>query len=198
MFKADVGLRSFQDLNIFFISSSGVQIALAALVAMLFFKSLIFGWHASDFFLLLMLVSSRSLFEWFLHRYIWHAHPLPIVGLRLGTFVSRMHADHHKNPCDVKSALFGARAHFLAATFGAIFWVSVLGPARGLTVAAAFVLMTLCYEWFHLLAHSGVLCDGYWLRRLSDHHKRHHRDGAGARQAFGVSSMFADKLFKTL
>jgi sterol desaturase/sphingolipid hydroxylase (fatty acid hydroxylase superfamily) len=132
-----------------------------------------------------------TLFEYWLHRVVFHFEPEKGIGARLHWII---HGVHHDHPNDPKRLVMPPAVSVpLAAIMFGLF-VVVLGLSAAYMFTAAFLAGYLVYDMLHYYLHhhrprSAV---GRWLREL---HMRHHfqDDHVG----YGISAPWWDHVFGT-
>lgn len=189
----------FQSLNaaiLYLASQKGPLCAFFLFSLAAVFKSVFFSWSPSDFYLIGFFWLFRGVIEWAVHNYIHHANPLPIVGIRLYTSVYRMHIDHHINPHDLDSLLFGAAPVFFGSAM--VFFLSSLltfDLGIALTVTLSSILVLVSYEYVHFLSHVSVDGGGEVYSKIVRNHRLHHNSNPN--KYMGVSSRLGDFIFGT-
>jgi sterol desaturase/sphingolipid hydroxylase (fatty acid hydroxylase superfamily) len=140
--------------------------------------------------LILLGVAFWTLFEYFMHRVVFHLKLKSQLGQKL---VFLMHGNHHVDPSDsyrnlmpplVSVALLGA--------FWALFLV-LLGPA-GSVVFIGFAVGYVTYDSVHYACHQYPM-RGPLLGRMRQHHSRHHYSGQEGNYA--ITAIFWDRVFGT-
>jgi sterol desaturase/sphingolipid hydroxylase (fatty acid hydroxylase superfamily) len=134
---------------------------------------------------------SWSLFEYSLHRFVFHWAPKSEWGRR---FVFIMHGNHHEDPQDPTRLVMPPAGGILIATPLFFLFRAVLGIELGEWFFAAFIVGYLCYDYTHFSVHffrprTGL---GRWIKR---YHMHHHFSTPDAR--WGVSSPLWDYVFGT-
>lgn len=153
------------------------------------------GWRWYDGVVVLLFVVGRSVVEWCIHAYIMHAAPLPVLGWRLKNPIYHMHIKHHKHPNDLNGLFFKGRSVFALLSISYVVLLPFSFHVANLFVFC-FALGLLFYEVFHMLSHSDVQLSNKKIMSVVMNHRHHHE--RSARNYFGVSSLLADKFFKTL
>jgi sterol desaturase/sphingolipid hydroxylase (fatty acid hydroxylase superfamily) len=130
-----------------------------------------------------------TLFEYFLHRFIFHFQPNGPFQQRL-QFV--MHGVHHQYPHDKSRLVMPVTVSIPLALLFLWAYLALLGDA-GWGFYGGFVAGYLGYDMMHYAIHHAKRFDAPLLRRIRQHHLAHHfRD---TRRGFGVSSPFWDRVF---
>jgi dihydroceramide fatty acyl 2-hydroxylase len=132
-----------------------------------------------------------TLFEYWLHRIVFHFEPEQGLGERLHWII---HGVHHDHPNDPKRLVMppAVSIPLAAFVFGAM--VLVLGTPTAYVVMAGFLAGYLVYDELHYYLHhhrpKSVLG-----RRLRELHMRHHfqDDTVG----YGISAPWWDRVFRT-
>jgi sterol desaturase/sphingolipid hydroxylase (fatty acid hydroxylase superfamily) len=150
----------------------------------------LFSWSTVP--LLAIGLCSWSVFEYVMHRFIFHYGARSRLGRK---FLYHAHASHHENP-KAKSQL--SASLILGLPIGAVYW-PLAWAATGSWVAAAWLFVGLAagffsYKWVHFQCHhrrSHVRL----LRYLRHYHLLHHYKTPGLR--FGVTTPLFDLVFGT-
>ena len=125
---------------------------------------------------------------WTFVEYLVHG----ILSHRFRTFVTPLHAGHHREPRNVFTSVLAWGP--LALLFLAVAsWVA--GVLLGAVYAAALLAGFLHYEWFHWRIHFRRPRTARQ-RRLRAHHLAHHL--RRSRAYHGVTTRFWDRVFGTL
>ena len=131
-----------------------------------------------------------TLFEYLIHRYIFHYEPKTRVGKRLHYII---HGVHHDYPNDGKRLVMPPSISVpLAILFYGVFLI-IFGRFAP-SAFARLVFGYVCYDMMHYAIHHFSMKHGAWLW-LKQYHLRHHYrdDHAG----FGISSPLWDYVFRT-
>jgi sterol desaturase/sphingolipid hydroxylase (fatty acid hydroxylase superfamily) len=131
-----------------------------------------------------------TLFEYLIHRYIFHYEPKTRVGKRLHYIV---HGVHHDYPNDARRLVMPPSISVpLAFLFYGVFLL-IFGRLTP-SVFAGLVFGYVCYDMLHYATHHFAMKRGLWLW-LKQYHLRHHYrdDHAG----YGISSPLWDYVFRT-
>src|SRR6185503_3472755 len=150
----------------------------------------LFSWSTIP--LLIIGLFSWSLFEYVMHRFIFHYDARSRLGRK---FLYVAHVSHHENP--VGKSQFSASL-ILGLPIGAVYW-PLAWAVTGSWVAASWMFIGLAagffsYKWVHFQCHhrrSRLRL----LRYLRHYHLLHHHKTPGLR--FGVTSPFFDLVFGT-
>lgn len=131
-----------------------------------------------------------SLFEYLMHRYVFHYEPKSAWGKQLHFII---HGVHHDYPSDASRLVMPPAVSIpIAVVMYFVFWIAFgrFAPA----LSAGFAFGYVCYDSIHYATHHisarrGLL---FWLKQ---YHLRHHYkdDHAG----YGVSSPLWDYVFGT-
>lgn len=146
-------------------------------------------WEMVLFFMLGFLV--WSLAEYLLHRYVFH---FVRENRIIRAFHYAMHGYHHKVPHDDKHLFMPPVPAFVLLTlFFGIFYL-FLGQNTWFFLPG-FEIGYLMYSMIHYVIHRKVPKNRF-LNKLWVHHATHHYKQSD--KAFGVSSMFWDRVFGTM
>jgi sterol desaturase/sphingolipid hydroxylase (fatty acid hydroxylase superfamily) len=132
-----------------------------------------------------------SLFEYLLHRYLFHLSERAFRGAGRLTYI--LHGVHHEYPNDARRTLmpFAPKVLFSIVFFG-IFYL-ILG-GKGPFFSAGFLMGYYVYSMMHYSIHRFKAPK--MLKSLWHHHHLHHH--LHDDKAFGVSSTLWDKVFHTM
>jgi sterol desaturase/sphingolipid hydroxylase (fatty acid hydroxylase superfamily) len=131
-----------------------------------------------------------TLFEYGMHRFIFHLRLRSAAGQRL---IFLLHGNHHRAPSDGDRNLMPPifSMPVLGACWG--LFLLLLGSA-GSVVFLGFAIGYVAYDLTHYACHQFTMA-GAVLGRLQRHHARHHyarRDGN-----YAITAIFWDRLFGT-
>lgn len=131
-----------------------------------------------------------TLFEYVLHRFVFHHIVENPIGQRIHFMIHGVHHAHPRDPDRLVMPLLVSLP--LGGLFFAFFhWA--LGPS-GLGMCAGFILGYLAYDGLHWAIHQRRL-DMPVLRSIRRHHWLHHGQED---RGFGVSSPIWDYVFRTM
>jgi dihydroceramide fatty acyl 2-hydroxylase len=132
-----------------------------------------------------------TLFEYWLHRLVFHWEPERGIGARLHFLI---HGVHHEHPNDPLRLVMPPSASLpLAALCIGAFWLVAGGPAW-LAVSAGFLAGYLVYDEMHYWLHHRVPRTRLG-KGLRERHMRHHfQDDT---RGFGISAPYWDTVFGT-
>ncbi len=132
-----------------------------------------------------------TLFEYWLHRIVFHFEPEDGVGARLHWIIHGVHHDHPNDPLRLVMPP-AVSVPLAAAVFGAMWLVAGGSYAPGLAAGfyAGYLLYDMLHYWLHHFVPSGRLG-----RSLRERHMRHHfQDDT---RGFGISAPYWDEVFRT-
>jgi dihydroceramide fatty acyl 2-hydroxylase len=132
-----------------------------------------------------------TLFEYWLHRLVFHFEPEHGIGARLHWMI---HGIHHEHPNDPLRLVMppAVSVPLAALVFGVLYLVFGERYAPGL--AAGFFMGYLVYDMLHYYLHHFVP-HGPLGRVLRERHMRHHfQDDT---RGFGISAPYWDEVFRT-
>jgi 4-hydroxysphinganine ceramide fatty acyl 2-hydroxylase len=131
-----------------------------------------------------------TLFEYLIHRYIFHYEPKSRLGKRLHYIV---HGVHHDYPNDARRLVMPPSISVPLAVLFYILFLLIFGHLAP-SVFAGLVFGYVCYDMLHYATHHFSMKRGLWLW-LKQYHLRHHYkdDDVG----FGISSPLWDFVFGT-
>jgi dihydroceramide fatty acyl 2-hydroxylase len=132
-----------------------------------------------------------TLFEYWLHRVVFHFEPEKGLGARLHWII---HGIHHEHPNDPLRLVMPPSVSLPlgAAVFGAIYLVFGVRYAPGL--GAGFFAGYLAYDMTHYYVHH-FRPRGRVGRMLRERHMRHHFQDET--KGFGISAPYWDEIFRT-
>jgi sterol desaturase/sphingolipid hydroxylase (fatty acid hydroxylase superfamily) len=132
-----------------------------------------------------------TLFEYWLHRLVFHFEPEAGIGARLHWII---HGVHHDHPNDPKRLVMPPSVSVPLALIMFGLFVLVLGTPEAYMFMAAFLASYLFYDELHYYLHHGRPTT--WAgRKLRELHMRHHfqDDTIG----YGISAPWWDNVFGT-
>jgi dihydroceramide fatty acyl 2-hydroxylase len=132
-----------------------------------------------------------TLFEYWLHRLVFHFEPEDGVGARLHWIIHGVHHDHPNDPMRLVMPP-AVSVPLGAGVFGVLYLIFGARYAPGL--GAGFFLGYLVYDMMHYYLHH-FRPHGRVGRMLRERHMRHHfQDDT---RGFGISAPYWDEVFKT-
>lgn len=131
------------------------------------------------------------LFEYLVHRFVFHYQPRSTWGKRMHYIIHGIHHDYPNDPYRlVMPPAVSLPVTFL---FGGLFYVTLGNPTFP-PFFAGCLLGYLFYDISHYWFHHNAFKHGL-LKKLQKHHLQHHFKDPQSR--FGVSTMIGDIIFKT-
>lgn len=129
-----------------------------------------------------------SLFEYAMHRYLFHLELESRLGRRLGFL---MHGNHHADPSDPHRNLMPP---IISLTWASIIWIGfvLLLGRPGTVVFLGFIMGYVVYDSIHYACHQSR-SRSPMIRALRRHHLRHHH--SPVRGNYAITTIFWDKLF---
>jgi dihydroceramide fatty acyl 2-hydroxylase len=147
------------------------------------------GWDTAGLFCVGYCV--WTLFEYWLHRVVFHFEPEQGFGARLHWMIHGVHHDHPNDP--LRLVMPPAASIPLAVlVVGAMFLVA--GPVHAPAVAAGFLSGYRIYDEIHYALHHHTPKSRLG-RRLRELHMRHHFQDE--EKGFGISAPYWDVVFRT-
>jgi sterol desaturase/sphingolipid hydroxylase (fatty acid hydroxylase superfamily) len=133
-----------------------------------------------------------TLFEYWLHRLVFHFEPEKGLGARLHWMI---HGVHHDHPNDPLRLVMPPSVSVPLALL--LFWLYtvVFGFGAGLAFTAGFLAGYLAYDMLHYHVHHHQPRSALG-QRLRELHMRHHFQDAD--RGFGISAPYWDRVFGTL
>ena len=136
-------------------------------------------------------VLSWTLFEYILHRFLFHFYPDWKLQQRLQF---TMHGVHHQYPQDKDRLVMPITVSIpLSILLMGLFYL--LLDSRAWTFTSGFMLGYLIYDMIHYSVHFFTSFKQPWFLKLRQHHMDHHF--RNSQRGFGVSSPFWDRIFRT-
>ncbi len=132
-----------------------------------------------------------TLIEYVLHRFVFHYHPRSALGRRIH-FI--FHGVHHDYPNDAKRLVMPPSASIPLAVLFYLLFDALLPQHQLYAVFSGVVAGYLVYDMSHYAFHHASFKNPV-LRRLKQHHMRHHY--ADPTRGFGVSSGLWDAVFRS-
>jgi dihydroceramide fatty acyl 2-hydroxylase len=132
-----------------------------------------------------------TLFEYWLHRLVFHFEPDHGIGARLHWIIHGVHHDHPNDPLRLVMPP-SVSVPLAAAVFGIMYLIVGSTYAPGL--AAGFFTGYLVYDMTHYYLHH-FRPRGRLGRMLRERHMRHHFQDET--RGFGISAPYWDEVFKT-
>lgn len=132
-----------------------------------------------------------TLFEYWLHRLVFHFEPQRGIGARFHWIIHGVHHDHPNDP--LRLVMPPAVSVPLAALVFAVLQLA-FGSSRAPGVAVGFFAGYLLYDMIHYYVHH-FRPRGRVSRMLRERHMRHHfQDDT---RGFGISAPYWDEVFRT-
>jgi sterol desaturase/sphingolipid hydroxylase (fatty acid hydroxylase superfamily) len=132
-----------------------------------------------------------TLFEYWLHRVVFHFEPDNGVGARLHWMIHGVHHDHPNDP--LRLVMPPSVSVPLGALMQLLFY-AVLGWNASLAFGAGFFAGYLAYDMLHYALHHHVPKSAVG-KRLRELHMRHHFQDETV--GFGISAPYWDRVFGT-
>ena len=132
-----------------------------------------------------------TLFEYWLHRLVFHFEPEHGIGAKLHWMIHGVHHDHPNDPLRLVMPP-AASVPLAIIVVGTIFLAA--GSLHGLAVAAGFLAGYLIYDEVHYALHHHVPKSRLG-KRLRELHMRHHFQDD--EKGFGISAPYWDVVFRT-
>jgi dihydroceramide fatty acyl 2-hydroxylase len=132
-----------------------------------------------------------TLFEYWLHRLVFHFEPERGLGARMHWIIHGVHHDHPNDPLRLVMPP-SVSVPLGALLFGLIYLA--FGPSYGPSVGAGFFVGYLAYDMVHYYLHH-FRPRGRLGRMLRERHMRHHFQDET--RGFGISAPYWDDIFGT-
>jgi dihydroceramide fatty acyl 2-hydroxylase len=133
-----------------------------------------------------------TLFEYWLHRLVFHFEPEEGIGARLHWMIHGVHHDHPNDP--LRLVMPPAASVPLALVVIAVLWLA-LGPMHAPAVVGGFFVGYVIYDEMHYALHHHTPTSRLG-KRLRELHMRHHFQDD--ERGFGISAPYWDFIFRTV
>ena len=133
-----------------------------------------------------------TLFEYWLHRLVFHFEPEEGIGARLHWMIHGVHHDHPNDP--LRLVMPPAASIPLAVAVIAVLWLT-LGPMHAPAVVGGFFIGYVIYDEMHYALHHHTPKSRLG-KRLRELHMRHHFQDD--ERGFGISAPYWDFVFRTV
>jgi dihydroceramide fatty acyl 2-hydroxylase len=132
-----------------------------------------------------------TLFEYWLHRIVFHFEPEDGLGARMHWIIHGVHHDHPNDPMRLVMPP-AVSVPLAAAVFGVLYLI--FGSGYAPAIGAGFFTGYLIYDMMHYYLHH-FRPHGRLGRMLRERHMRHHfQDDT---RGFGISAPYWDEVFRT-
>ena len=132
-----------------------------------------------------------TLFEYWLHRIVFHFEPEVGIGARVHWMIHGVHHDHPNDP--LRLVMPPAASIPLAVLVVGGIWLAA-GSVHGPAIAAGFLIGYIVYDEIHYALHHHVPKSRLG-KRLRELHMRHHFQDD--EKGFGISAPYWDRAFGT-
>ena len=132
-----------------------------------------------------------TLFEYWLHRIVFHFEPEEGIGARVHWMIHGVHHDHPNDP--LRLVMPPAASVPLAVVVVAGIWLAA-GSVHGPAIAAGFLTGYIVYDEIHYALHHHNPSTRIG-KRLRELHMRHHFQDE--EKGFGISAPYWDMVFRT-
>jgi len=132
-----------------------------------------------------------TLFEYWLHRIVFHFEPEDGIGARVHWMIHGVHHDHPNDP--LRLVMPPAASIPLAILVVGGIWLAA-GSVHGPAIAAGFLIGYIIYDEIHYALHHHTPSTRLG-RRLRELHMRHHFQDD--EKGFGISAPYWDMVFRT-
>jgi hypothetical protein len=180
-----------------FVRHPSPRILLAALGTALGLRIAVGGWSWFDLVPPALLLALWPLQEWLIHVVVLHWKPRRLFGRSWDFAVPRKHRAHHAAPTDLALVFIPLHSYVYSLPLLVLLGFA-LAPSTplALTGIAAYLALSLHYEWVHFLVHTRWRPRTAAYRALWLHHRLHHYKNEG--YWFGVTRRRADRWLGTL
>jgi dihydroceramide fatty acyl 2-hydroxylase len=132
-----------------------------------------------------------TLFEYWLHRIVFHFEPEEGIGARVHWMIHGVHHDHPNDP--LRLVMPPAASIPLAVIVVGGMWLAA-GSVHGPAIAAGFLIGYIIYDEIHYALHHHTPSTRLG-KRLRELHMRHHFQDD--EKGFGISAPYWDMVFRT-
>jgi dihydroceramide fatty acyl 2-hydroxylase len=132
-----------------------------------------------------------TLFEYWLHRIVFHFEPEAGIGARMHWMIHGVHHDHPNDPMRLVMPP-AASVPLALVIIGVLF--ELLGPMHAPAVVGGFFIGYVVYDEMHYALHHHTPKTGLG-KRLRELHMRHHFQDD--ERGFGISAPYWDLVFRT-
>ena len=169
--------------------------SVAALLAAVLVEVVAFmtGWIEPVFTLILLGALLFYLSEYGMHRFAFHAPPVPWPWLR--KMQHRLHYDHHVEPNRLDLLFLPVWFLVPNLAIATALVALIFGAEPAMSALFGMMLAILHYEWVHYVAHIPYQPRTRFGRWLKQYHLRHHF--ISEKHWFGVSNPTLDHVFGT-
>ena len=179
-----------------FLRHPSPRILLTALALALALRVAVGGWSWRDLLPPALLLALWPLQEWLIHVVILHWKPRRLFGRSWDFAVPRKHRAHHAAPTDLALVFVPLHSYVYTLPLLALLgFVLAPGTELALTGIAAYLALSLHYEWVHFLVHTRWIPKTRAYRALWLNHRLHHYKNE--HYWFGVTRLRADQLLRT-
>jgi hypothetical protein len=179
-----------------FLRHPSPQILIGALALALGLRIAAGGWSRLDLVPPALLLAFWPLQEWLIHVVILHWKPRRVFGVTLDFRVPRKHRAHHAEPTNLELTFVPLHSYVYSLPLLVLFGFALAPSAPlALTGIAAYLALSLHYEWVHFLVHTRWIPKTRAYRTLWLNHRLHHYKNE--HYWFGVTRLRADQLLRT-
>ncbi|MBI2372359.1 MAG: sterol desaturase family protein [Deltaproteobacteria bacterium] len=166
-----------------------------ALVAALGARTIEAGWSLVDLAIASAVVALWPIEEWLIHVFVLHFRPKKVGRWTLDLPVAKTHRLHHESPWRVELVFIPLHVYLFIPGLAALAFAIAPTRAYALTYLVAFFVLSLHYEWVHLLVHTRYKPRSWLYARLWKNHRLHHFKN----EAFwyGVTMLSGDRILRT-
>jgi hypothetical protein len=149
-----------------------------------------------DAVVLAVLLAWWPLQEWLIHVHVLHFRPRKTRGGRVVDLaIARQHRRHHEDPLRLEILFIPWPALLGGIVFHVVAWPLLLPAPQALTTIAAYLTLTLHYEWVHFLCHTPYVPRSRIYRARWRNHRLHHFKNE--HYWMGVSMLLGDRILGT-
>ena len=167
---------------------------MAAVVVLVGFRAVVGGGAWTDLALIAVLVIIQPFVEWLIHVHVLHAPPRTFLGVTVDPGAD--HRAHHRRPHDL-TILFFSLPHVIGGqvAFALIFAAALRSVPLVLTGVTTVTVLSLYYEWNHLIAHTAYRPHTRYFRGIWRAHRLHHFKSE--HYWYGITNTIADRVLHT-
>ncbi len=153
------------------------------------------AWSLQDLWIVLGILAAWPFVEWLIHVFVLHFKPFDLFGRRIDPYVAAKHRRHHRDPWRLDILFIPLRSFVVSIPLTFLMWPALFDLPQAFTGIAFVMLMTLHYEWVHLLVHTRYVPKTSFYHRMWKNHRLHHCKNEN--YWMGVSTQLGDRVLGT-
>jgi hypothetical protein len=179
-----------------FIRKSGPVCAMVLVISGLIYTTFFYTLSIFDLFPIFLAIAGYGIFEWLVHKFLFHPEHMRLLNWTPHNLMSRMHNNHHQEPENYNIMFFSGPTVLAVAIIATLIVQTIFSDKTSFIFTTTFILMYLRYEWLHFLEHTNIKFSSGYMKRLYQNHILHHTDPTY--NGRGVSMMFVDQIIDFL